>query len=155
MPSPRLTDQQAVVPTDLILRAQTFCAPRVARTSGLRTGYRFVHIFNTTHPHGSRPVLISDAAINARPDLQTRRSSIIETKKLTAAPVAGEANAMIVPDVVASNSLFKAFVFLTGSCTTHILNEARVPILLRSREVRTAAGIASAALAAIRRGRLQ
>ena len=38
------------------------------------------------------------------------------TKKLTDDPVAGHADAIIVPDIVSGNALFKAFVYLTGGC---------------------------------------
>lgn len=73
----------------------------------------------------------------------------VATKKLTADPVAGQADAIIVPDIVSGNALFKAFVYLTGGCAAGIVTGAKVPILLTSRADPPAARIASAALAAI------
>ncbi len=43
------------------------------------------------------------------------------TKNLTADPVAGHADAIIVPDIVSGNALFKAFVYLTGGCAAGIV----------------------------------
>ena len=197
------------------LHTDVFMKAAVNRDAGLRTGQRFVHIFHISHPDGGRPILISDAAVNVAPDLDTRKASITEvrallhrlgnprpkiailsatespipsvpssmdgdaladwaraeltdvdvsgplafdlimspeavaTKKLTADPVAGQADAIIVPDIVSGNALFKAFVYLTGGCAAGIVTGAKVPILLTSRADPPAARIASAALAAI------
>lgn len=73
----------------------------------------------------------------------------VATKKLTDDPVAGQADAIIVPDIVSGNALFKAFVYLTGGCAVGVVTGAKVPILLTSRADPPAARIASAALAAI------
>lgn len=73
----------------------------------------------------------------------------VATKKITDDPVAGHADAIIVPDIVSGNALFKAFVYLTGGCAAGIVTGAKVPILLTSRADPPAARIASAALAAI------
>lgn len=73
----------------------------------------------------------------------------VSTKKLTDNPVAGQADAIIVPDIVSGNALFKAFVYLTGGCAAGVVTGAKVPILLTSRADPPAARIASAALAAI------
>lgn len=73
----------------------------------------------------------------------------VATKKMTDDPVAGHADAIIVPDIVSGNALFKAFVYLTGGCAAGIVTGAKVPILLTSRADPPAARIASAALAAI------
>ena len=73
----------------------------------------------------------------------------VATKKLTADPVAGAADAIIVPDIVSGNALFKAFVYLTGGCAAGLVTGAKVPILLTSRADPPAARLASAALAAI------
>ncbi|PJI85136.1 phosphate acetyltransferase [Yoonia maricola] len=197
------------------LHTDVFMKSAVSRDAGLRTGQRFVHIFHISHPDGGKPMLISDAAVNVVPDLETRQSSIIEvqkllaklgnarpkiailsatesvipavpssvdgraladwaranienadvsgplaldlimspsavaTKKLTDDPVAGQADAIIVPDIVSGNALFKAFVYLTGGCAAGVVTGAKVPILLTSRADPPAARIASAALAAI------
>ena len=197
------------------LHTDVFMKSAVSRDAGLRTGQRFVHIFHISHPDGGKPILISDAAVNVAPDLETRQSSIIEvkkllnklgndrpkvailsatesviasvpssvearaladwaadhiegidvtgplafdlimspkavaTKKMTDDPVAGQADAIIVPDIVSGNALFKAFVYLAGGCAAGIVTGAKVPILLTSRADPPAARIASAALAAI------
>lgn len=197
------------------LHTDVFMKSAVSRDAGLRTGNRFVHIFHISHPDGGKPILISDAAVNVTPDLETRQSAIVEVKKLlnklgndrpkiailsatesaipsvpssmegkelaewtrahvdgvdvsgplaldlilspkAAAtkgladdPVAGHADAIIVPDIVAGNALFKAFVYLTGGCAAGVVTGAKVPILLTSRADPPAARIASAALAAI------
>ena len=55
------------------------------------------------------------------------------TKKLTDDPVAGHADAIIVPDIVSGNALFKAFVYFTGGCAAGLVTGAKVPILLTSR----------------------
>ena len=73
----------------------------------------------------------------------------VATKKLTDDPVAGNADAIIVPDIVSGNALFKAFVYLAGGCAAGVVTGAKVPILLTSRADPPAARIASAALAAI------
>lgn len=197
------------------LHTDVFMKAAVSRDAGLRTGQRFVHIFHISHPDGGQPILISDAAVNVTPDLETRKAAIVEvkallnrlgnerpkiailsatesaipsvpssmdgkaladwamseltdvdvsgplaldlimspeavaTKKLTADPVAGQADAIIVPDIVSGNALFKAFVYLAGGCAAGIVTGAKVPILLTSRADPPAARIASAALAAI------
>lgn len=197
------------------LHTDVFMKSAVSRDAGLRTGARFVHIFHISHPDGGKPILISDAAVNVAPDLETRQSSITEvqkllnklgndrpkiailsatesvipsvpssvdgraladwarenvagidvsgplaldliispeavaTKKLNDDPVAGQADAIIVPDIVSGNALFKAFVYLTGGCAAGLVTGAKVPILLTSRADPPAARIASAALAAI------
>ncbi len=73
----------------------------------------------------------------------------VATKELTDDPVAGQADAIIVPDIVSGNALFKAFVYLSGGCAAGVVTGAKVPILLTSRADPPAARIASAALAAI------
>ena len=72
-----------------------------------------------------------------------------EIKNMTDDPVAGKADAIIVPDVVSGNALFKAFVYLAGGCAAGIVSGAKVPILLTSRADPPAARLASVALAAI------
>ncbi|GFE62979.1 bifunctional enoyl-CoA hydratase/phosphate acetyltransferase [Litoreibacter roseus] len=73
----------------------------------------------------------------------------VATKGLTDDPVAGKADAIIVPDIVSGNALFKALVYLTGACAAGIVMGAKVPILLTSRADPPAARLASIALAAI------
>lgn len=73
----------------------------------------------------------------------------VAAKKLTDDPVAGQADAIIVPDIVSGNALFKAFVYLTGGCAGGIVMGANVPILLTSRADPSAARLSSIALGAI------
>lgn len=197
------------------LHTDAFMRAAVSRDAGLRTGNRFVHIFHISPPDGGRPILISDAAVNVSPNLETRQAAIgevsklliklgtaqpkiailsatetpiksvpssmdakaladwaatnvpealvsgplafdlimspeaVATKKLTSDPVAGQADAIIVPDIVSGNALFKAFVYLKGGCAAGVVTGAKVPILLTSRADPAAARMTSIALAAI------
>lgn len=63
--------------------------------------------------------------------------------------VAGHADAVIVPDIVAGNVLFKALVYLSGGCAAGLITGAKVPLLLTSRADPPAARLASIALAAV------
>jgi phosphate acetyltransferase len=200
------------------LHTDVFMKSAVSRDNGLRTGKRFVHIFHISHPDGGQPILISDAAVNVGPNMETRQDAIgevvdllqrlgtarpkiailsatesaipsvpssmeakeladwakanitdadvsgplaldlilsekaVATKGLSNDPVAGQADAIIVPDIVSGNALFKSFVYLTGGCAAGLVTGAKVPILLTSRADPAAARMASAALAAIRCG---
>jgi len=200
------------------LHTDVFMKSAVSRANGLRTGKRFVHIFHISHPDGGAPMLISDAAVNVAPSLETRQDAIgevvdllqrlgtarpkvailsatesaipsvpssmdakaladwaaanvqdadvsgplaldlilsseaVATKGLTDDPVAGQADAVIVPDIVAGNALFKALVYVAGGCAAGLVTGAKVPILLTSRADPAAARMASAALASIRCG---
>lgn len=73
----------------------------------------------------------------------------VASKKLTDDPVAGRADAIIVPDIVSGNALFKSFVYLAGGCAGGIVMGAKVPILLTSRADPPAARLSSIALGAI------
>jgi phosphate acetyltransferase len=73
----------------------------------------------------------------------------VQAKKLTDDPVAGQADAIIVPDIVSGNALFKSFVYLSGGCAGGIVMGAKVPILLTSRADPAAARLSSIALGAI------
>jgi len=75
--------------------------------------------------------------------------SSVATKGMTDDPVAGQADAIIVPDIVSGNAIFKSLVYLSGGCAAGLVTGAKVPILLTSRADPPAARIASAALAAI------
>lgn len=200
------------------LHTDVFMKSAVSRANGLRTGKRFVHIFHISHPDGGAPMLISDAAVNVAPSIETRQDAIgevvdllqrlgtarpkvailsatesaipsvpssmdakalaewaaakvkdadvsgplaldlilsseaVATKGLTDDPVAGQADAVIVPDIVAGNALFKALVYVAGGCAAGLVTGAKVPILLTSRADPAAARMASAALASIRCG---
>ncbi len=64
-------------------------------------------------------------------------------------PVAGRADAVLVPDIVSGNLLFKALVYLRGGCAAGVVLGGKVPILLTSRADPPAARLASCALASI------
>jgi len=72
-----------------------------------------------------------------------------EIKNINNNPVAGRADAVLVPDVVSGNVLFKALVYLAGGCAGGIVLGGSVPILLTSRADGPAARLASCALASI------
>ena len=197
------------------LHSDTFMKAALRRDAGLRTDQRLVHIFHISHPDGGKPLLVSDAAVNVTPNIETRKSAIqsvtallhtlgnarpklavlsatesviasvpssveadeltawarenvpgadtygplamdlilspeaVATKGLTDNPVAGKADAIIVPDIVSGNAIFKSLVYLSGGCAAGIVMGAKVPILLTSRADPPAARMASAALAAI------
>ncbi len=63
-------------------------------------------------------------------------------------PVAGFADALVVPDIEAGNILFKSLVWCSGSAAGLVLG-GTVPIILTSRSDPPAARLASLALAAI------
>lgn len=73
------------------------------------------------------------------------------TKGLGDDPVAGKADAIIVPDIVSGNAVFKSLVYLGGGCAAGIVLGGKLPVLLTSRADPPAARLASAALAAIMR----
>ena len=73
----------------------------------------------------------------------------VATKKLSDDPVAGHADAIVVPDIVSGNALFKSLVYVGGACAAGIVMGAKVPILLTSRADPAAARMASVALASI------
>jgi phosphate acetyltransferase len=64
-------------------------------------------------------------------------------------PVAGRANVLVVPDLVAGNILAKSLSFLAGADSAGIVLGARVPIILTSRADSLPARLASCAVAAL------
>ena len=64
-------------------------------------------------------------------------------------PVAGQADIVIVPDLVSGNILAKQLTFLAGADTAGVVVGARVPIILTSRADSEAARIASCAVAVL------
>ncbi len=196
------------------LHSDTFMRAAVSRTAGLRTGARFVHIFHMTHPDGGKPLLISDAAVNVAPNMETRQDALrnmvhllktlgnarpkvavlsatesvidsvpssVEADQIVAwasaeikdadvagplamdgiispqaasikkmkGPVPGYADAILVPDIVSGNAIFKSLVYLSGACAAGVVMGAKVPILLTSRADPAQARLASVALASI------
>jgi len=62
-------------------------------------------------------------------------------------PVAGAADIVVVPEIVAGNALFKAMVHMMGACSAGVVMGAKVPVVLTSRADPVAARLASVALA--------
>ncbi len=73
----------------------------------------------------------------------------VAAKGITGDTVAGDANCLLVPDIVSGNILYKALVYLGGGCAAGIVLGGAVPILLTSRADPPAARLASIALAAV------
>lgn len=76
----------------------------------------------------------------------------VATKGMSDNPVAGQADAVVVPDIVSGNALFKTLVYTNGACAAGIVMGAKVPILLTSRADPPAARLASVALASLMTG---
>ena len=57
------------------LHTDMFMKSALNRDAGLRTGGRLVHVFHISPPGGGRPILVSDAAVNVAPNIETRRAS--------------------------------------------------------------------------------
>ncbi len=72
-----------------------------------------------------------------------------DIKGLQGDPVAGQADGIIVPEIVSGNTLFKAMVYMTGACSGGLVVGGKVPILLTSRADSAAARMASVALASV------
>ena len=83
-------------------------------------------------------------------DLALSEASVA-LKGLTGDAVAGRANCFLMPEIVAGNSLYKAFVYLGGGCAAGIVVGGSIPVLLTSRADPPEARLASIALAAIAR----
>jgi phosphate acetyltransferase len=54
------------------LHTDVFMGGLVKRAAGIRSGKRLVHLFVMLPPAGGRPLIISDAAVNVAPDIETR-----------------------------------------------------------------------------------
>jgi phosphate acetyltransferase len=186
----------------------------VKKDAGVRIGRRLVHVFVMLPPNGGQPLLISDAAINIKPDVNTRVESAVlmaemcrklgynqpkiailsatesilpampssieadeiaslASKKdanadfygplsfdLAISPsaalekgmtneVVGKANALVVPDIVSGNVLFKSLVWCAGGLAAGLVVGGAVPIILTSRSDPPNARLAAIALASM------
>ena len=201
------------------LHTDVFMGGIVRRDAGIRIGKRLVHVFAMLPPAGGRALLISDAAVNVAPDIETRTEAAllmgdlvrklgqerpkvavlsatesvldavpssgdavaiakaaqaqddqadyagplsldlaispgaVAMKKLDPsapiAAVAGMADALVVPDIVSGNVLFKSLVWCAGGLAAGLVLGGGVPIVLTSRSDPPAARLASIALAVI------
>ena len=186
----------------------------VKKEAGIRVGRRLVHVFIMLPPNGGEPLLISDAAINIKPDIDTRVEAAILMAEMSrklgctrpkvailsatesilpAMPssveaneiaglarerdpdadffgplsfdlaisprataekgisnqVAGKANALVVPDIVSGNILFKSLVWCAGGLAAGLVLGGSVPIVLTSRSDPPQARLAAIALASL------
>ncbi|MBL8566468.1 MAG: bifunctional enoyl-CoA hydratase/phosphate acetyltransferase [Hyphomicrobiaceae bacterium] len=72
----------------------------------------------------------------------------VQIKGIKGSPVAGEADILVVPEIVCGNALMKMMIRFMGACLGGVVVGAKVPIILTSRADPPAARLASAALAA-------
>ncbi|MDG1498292.1 MAG: phosphate acyltransferase, partial [Amylibacter sp.] len=63
------------------LHTDVFMKAALNRDAGLRIGSKFVHLFAMSHPEGGPPIVISDAAVNVNPDIETRKDATISVVK--------------------------------------------------------------------------
>ena len=64
------------------LHTDVFMKAALNRDAGLRVGSKFVHLFAMSHPDGGSPIVISDAAVNVNPDIETRKDATRSVVKL-------------------------------------------------------------------------
>ena len=194
------------------IHTDVFMSGIVRRNAGIRTDKRLIHVFVMFPPNQGKPLLISDAAININPDIETRVNSAllmadmlrklgvarpkiamlsatesilpnmqssIEASEIAsraaetdgqadfAGPlsfdlaispqavaeknientVAGKADALVVPDIVSGNILFKSLVWCAGGLAAGMVLGGRVPIILTSRSDPPEARLAATAIA--------
>ena len=65
------------------LHTDVFMGGIVRRTAGIRTGNRLLHVFAMLPPSGGRPLLISDAAVNVAPDIDTRVEAALHVAEMS------------------------------------------------------------------------
>ena len=201
------------------IHSDVFMGGIVRRDAGIRSDSRMIHVFAMLPPNGGRALLISDAAVNVNPSVETRVDSALQMAEMArklgvvrpkiavlsateslsnaipssaeaeqiaqlarkvdkeadyAGPlsldlaisprsviskgiakdsllgiVAGKADALVVPDIVSGNLLFKSLVYFAGGLAAGIVVGGKVPIILTSRSDPPQARLASIALAAL------
>ena len=95
---------------------------------------------------------LGDVAVSGPLSLDLALSEAsVALKGLKGDPVAGQANCFLMPEIVAGNILYKAFVYLGGGCAAGIVAGGAIPVLLTSRADPPEARLASIALAAVAR----
>lgn len=73
----------------------------------------------------------------------------VKIKGMTDRPVAGNADAILVPNIECGNAMFKMLVYFRSACASGVIVGGRVPIIITSRADPPAARIGSAALATL------
>ena len=147
------TRQAAIVAVDDLARRCGIERPRIAVLSATESAIPSVPSSMEAAElvsWASENVNTSDVRGPLAMDLIVSQASA-ETKGLGDDPVAGKADAIIVPDIVSGNAIFKSLVYLGGGCAAGIVLGGKIPVLLTSRADPPAARLASAALAAIMR----
>lgn len=67
------------------LHTDVFMAALVSRHHGVRTGDRLVHLFHISEPETGRTLIVSDAAVNIAPDIETRKQAMRLAEKMAIA----------------------------------------------------------------------
>ncbi len=73
----------------------------------------------------------------------------VRIKGMTGRPVAGHADALVVPNIETGNALFKMLVYMRSACAAGVVVGGRVPLIITSRADPPVARLASAALAVL------
>ena len=147
------TRQTAIVAVDDLARRAGIERPKIAILSATESAIPSVPSSieaKELADWASQNVKSSDVRGPLALDLVLSQESA-ETKGLGDDPVAGKADAVIVPDIVSGNAVFKSLVYLGGGCAAGIVLGGKIPVLLTSRADPPAARLASAALASIMR----
>jgi len=147
------TRQSALVAVDELARKTGIERPKIAILSATESAIPSVPSSMEAAElakWGAENVPTSDISGPLAMDLILSQASA-DTKGLGNNPVAGKADAIIVPDIVSGNAIFKSLVYLSGGCAAGIVMGGKLPVLLTSRADPPAARLASAALAAIMR----
>lgn len=76
----------------------------------------------------------------------------VRIKGMSGRPVAGQADALVVPNIETGNALFKMLVYFRSACAAGVVVGGRVPIIITSRADPPASRLASAALAVLTAG---
>ncbi|MBA9064806.1 phosphate acetyltransferase/phosphate butyryltransferase [Methylobacterium fujisawaense] len=90
---------------------------------------------------------ITDGLVDGPLAFDTAISRAAAAAKALVSPVAGEADILVVPDLVSGNMLAKQLIHLAGADAAGLLLDARVPIILTSRSDSPEVRLASCALA--------
>ena len=147
------TRQSAIEIIDQLARATGITRPKIAILSATETAIASI-------PSSMEAKELADWAKSAVPgsdvegplalDLVLSEESA-KVKGMAASSVAGKADAIVVPDLVSGNAIFKALVYLSGGCAAGLVLGGKIPVLLTSRGDPPQARLASAALASVAR----
>lgn len=133
-----------------VARATGIARPKVALLSATEVPNKHI-------PSSMEAVEIKDWAAGAVPDADVDGPLAFDLAvsqeavaiKAVSSTVAGGADVILVPEIVAGNALYKMLVQYAGACAGGLVVGAKVPVLLTSRADPPPARLASAALASI------